>query len=193
MLVGLLLGLAGWPGAADDKPEFAPIVERKLSFYDFTLKTPDGGDFNLRSHAADKQLTIIGFAAGWCKNSNNNAHVVKRLYDKYHERGLGVVVVMEYSTPEEVRVHLNRVGIVYPVVIETDSRASRKKSRHYEYRRKVEDKRKWGTPFYVILDRKDIGPERPDGLLASRVYTVSGEIIEAEAEAFIEQKLTANK
>ena len=66
-------------------------------------------------------MVIVSFIAGWCSNSNRNGHVLKRLYDKYHERGLGAVVVTEYSDADEVRIHINRIGIDYPVVIETTS------------------------------------------------------------------------
>src|SRR2546423_14585192 len=111
---------------------------------DFTLKTTDGRAFNLREYARDKPLVIVAYIAGWCPNSNRNGHVLKRLYDKYHERGLGVVVVTEYSDADEVRIHINRIGIDYPVVTETKSRGDRKGSLHYKYRRAVGDNRKWG-------------------------------------------------
>ena len=129
-----------------DEPEPAPIVERKLDFYDINFKTADGGPFNLRDYASGKRMVIVSFVAGWCANSNRNGHVLKRLYDKYHERGLGALVVTEYSDRDEVQIHINRIGIDYPVVTETTSRDDRKDSQHYKYRRAVGDKRKWGTP-----------------------------------------------
>src|SRR5256885_15616272 len=98
----------------NDEPEFAPILERKLDFYGFTFKTQEGRPFNLRDYSSDKRMVIVSFIAGWCPNSNRNGHVLKRLYDKYHERGLGVVVVTEYSDADEVRIHINRIGIDYP-------------------------------------------------------------------------------
>lgn len=172
-----------------DTPEPAPIIERKLDFYDFTLKATNGQSFNLRDYAAGKQLTIVAYVAGWCPNSNQNGHVIKRLYDKYRERGLGVVVVTEYSDAEEVRIHVNRIGIDYPVVAETRSRGDRKDSLHYKYRRAVGDRRKWGTPFYVIIPAQDIQAAAPKAPLARHVYTVSGEMVESEGEKFIEQQL----
>lgn len=176
----------------NNDPEPAPIVERKLDFYDFNLKTTEGNPFNLRDYAMGKRIVIVGFVAGWCANSNRNGHVLKRLYDKYHERGLGAVIVTEYSDADEVRIHINRIGIDYPVVTETSSRDDRKDSRHYKYRHAVGDKRKWGTPFYVILDARDIETAAPKSPLARHVFTVSGEIVEPEAEAFIEQRLNGN-
>ena len=175
------------PPASD--PEPAPIVERKMDFEDFTLKSLDGQPFNLRDYANGKRLIIVSYVAGWCPNSNNNGHVVKRLYDKFRDRGLGVVAVSEYSTREEVSVHVNRVGADYPVVVETDSTKARKQSAHYRYRTRAGDGRKWGTPFHVIISAQDIEQEQGGGILARRVHTVSGEMIEAEAERFIEQHL----
>jgi len=176
-----------------NEPEPAPIIERKLDFYDINFKTTEGGPFNLRDYANGKRIVIVSFIAGWCGNSNRNGHVLKRLYDKYHERGLGAVVVTEYPDADEVRIHINRIGIDYPVVTETTSRNDRKDSQHYKYRRAVDDKRKWGTPFYVILDARDIEASASKAPLARRVFTVSGEIVESEAEAFIEQHLSTQQ
>lgn len=178
-------------GAAtfSNDPEPAPIVERTLDFEDFTLKGLDGQPFNLRDYANGKRLVIVSYVAGWCTNSNNNGHVVKRLYDRFRDRGLGVVAVSEYSTPEEAEVQVKRIGADYPVVMETDSLGERKKSSHYRYRTQVGDARKWGTPFHVIISTREIGQASSGGILARHVYTVSGEIIEAEAEKFIEQRL----
>lgn len=171
------------------KPEYAPIIERNLDFFDFTLKTLEDRPFNLREYAAGKPVVIVEYFAGWCANSNRNAHVVERLWTRYRTRGLGVVAVAEYSNSDEVRIHINRIGIDYPVVIETKKRGERKDSSHYKYRRAVGDKRRWGTPFYAIIETQDIEPPEGNAPLARRVYTVSGEIIESEAERFLEQRL----
>jgi peroxiredoxin len=176
---------------ADDsaRSDFAPIVERTLDFYDFTYSTIDGGPFDLREYARGKSVVIIEYFAGWCPNSNRNGHIVERLWTKYRERGLGVVGVAEYSDAAELRIHIGRIGIDYPLVIETRKRDQRKESSHYKYRRAVGDKRKWGTPFYVIVDARDLENATSKGPLARRVYTVSGELIEAEADQFIRQRL----
>lgn len=174
---------------AGNEPEPAPIIERQIDFYDLTLRQPDGRLFNLRQYISGKQIVIVSFIAGWCRNSNENGHVVKRLYDKYGNKGLGVVVVAEYSDEQEIEQHINRIGIDYPVMIETDDKGARKKSFHFKYRQMVGDKRKWGTPFYVILDGRDILPAGKNDPLARRAHTVSGEIIESEAEQFLSKRL----
>jgi glutathione peroxidase-family protein len=186
---GLSVSHSTGSATLNDEPEFAPIIERNLDFFDFSMKTPDGRAFNLREYAAGSRLVIVAFVAGWCKNSNENGHVVKRLYDKFKTHGLGVVVVTEYSDRSDVTTHINRIGIDYPVVTETDSQQHRKRSLHYKYRKAVGDKRKWGTPFYVLIDTRKILPDSGQRVLARTVFTVSGELIEQEARSFIEKRL----
>jgi len=177
----------------EGEPDYEPIVERRLDFYDFSYQTTAGGTFNLRDYAQGKSLVIIEFLAGWCPSSNRNGHIVERLWTRYRERGLGVVGVAEYSDDVELRVHIGRIGIDYPMVVETRKRDQRKDSLHYKYRHAVGDKRKWGTPFYVIIDARDIEPVVPNGPLAHRVHTVSGELVEAEAEQFIRERAGGTK
>lgn len=174
--------------ADEEKPDYAPILDQKMDFFDFTYKTADDLSFSLRNYTAGKQVVIVEYLAAWCRNSNRNGHVVERLWTKYRDRGLGVVGVAEYSDKDELRIHINRIGIDYPVVIETRNRWDRKDSSHFKYRRAVGDKRKWGTPFYVIIEARDIEPP-PAKTLARRVFTVSGELVESEAEQFLEQRL----
>lgn len=160
-------------------------------FYNITHSRMDGGPFDLRDYARGKRLLIIEFFAGWCPNSNRNGHVVERLWTKYRDKGLGVVGVAEYSDAGELRIHAGRIGIDYPVVIENGSRDRRTHSEHYKYRHAAGDKRKWGTPFYVIIDTRDTLPAEPNTPLARRVRTVSGELEEAEADQFIRERLEA--
>ena len=177
----------------DHRPEYAPIVERELEFHNFAYRTIEGAPFDLRGYAQDKKIVIVEYFAGWCANSNRNGHIVERLWKEYRERGLGVVGVAEYSDADELNIHINRIGINYPVVIETSRQDQRKDSLHYKYRRAVGDKRKWGTPFYVIIDTRDIKASLPSTPIAHRVYTVSGEIVEAEADQFIRQRIADPK
>ena len=200
LLVGPKLTSSPAPGAARSSAaalsrstkadaEFAPIIERKIDFYNFNYQTVDGHVFDLRDYARGKTVVIIAYVAGWCPNSNRNGHIIEKAWSAYRDQGLGVVGVAEYSEPDELTVHINRIGIDYPVVVETKDRNHRKNSSHYRYRHAVGDNRKWGTPFYVIVDARDVEAGSPTGLLARRVYTVSGEVEESELERFIHPRL----
>lgn len=176
--------------ATDDaKPDYAPIIERRLDYYDFSYQTFQGAPFDLVDYARDKRVVIVEYLAGWCPNSNRNGHILERLWTKYRDRGLGVVGVAEYSDAYELRIHIGRIGIDYPFVVETTKLGQRKDSRHYKYRHAVGDKRKWGTPFYVIIDMRDIEPISANGPLARRIFTVSGELADDEADRFIRERL----
>jgi hypothetical protein len=179
-----------WEKTDHNKPEYAPILERNLDFYGFNYSTVEGGSFDLKEHLRGKQLIIVEYFAGWCENSNRNGHVIQRLWAKYRDRGLGVIGVAEYSDAAELRIHINRIGIDYPVVVETKKLGQRKDSSHYRYRRAVGDKRKWGTPFYVIIDARDVERGGPNGLIARRVYTASGELEEETTDQFLSKALT---
>jgi peroxiredoxin len=196
LLVSLTLAASTAPNATGDfdgavstttkdEAEFAPIVERRIDFYNFNYQTFDGHTFDLRDYARGKGVVIIAYVAGWCPNSNRNGHIIEKAWSAHHDAGLGVVGVSEYSDSDELRIHINRIGIDYPVVVETKDRNHRKESWHYRYRHAVGDKRKWGTPFYVIVDARDIEADSQTGLLARRVYTVSGEVEGSELERFI--------
>jgi len=175
--------------ARDSQAESASIVEHQLDFFSFTYETTEGYTLNLRDYVQGKRLVIVEYLAGWCPNSNRNGHIIQRLWTKYRERGLGVVGVAEYSSVDELKIHIGRIGVDYPIAIETRARDQRKGSLHYKYRRAAGDNRKWGTPFYVIIEAQDVAPATAGGPLARRVFTVSGEIVEDEAEEFIKRSL----
>jgi hypothetical protein len=173
----------------EDTPEYAPIVELTLDFYDFNYRTADGSSFDLLDYARGKRLLIVEYFAAWCPNSNRNGHIIERLWNEYRDRGLCVVGVAEYSDADELRIHIGRIGADYPIVIETGKRDQRKGSLHYKYRRAAGDKRKWGTPFYVIIEERDLIGATPKGLIARHLYTISGEMEESEARQFILQRI----
>lgn len=177
----------------EHEAEYAPIIEHTLEFRDFGYRTLEGAPFDLRAYAQGKSVVIVEYFAGWCPNSNRNGHIVERLWNEYRARGLGVVGVAEYSDLDELRIHINRIGVDYPVVVETSKRSQRKDSLHYKYRREVGDRRKWGTPFYVIIDTRDIEGSVTNTPIAHRVYTVSGEMVEAEADQFIRRRIADAK
>jgi hypothetical protein len=188
LLKALFLAVAGIALAQAEEHEYAQITEHQIELHDLTFKSLDGSQLNLRQYAAGKRALIISFNAAWCKNSAYNAPALKRLYDKYKDRGLGMISIMEYSTVDEVRIFINRFGIDCPVAIETKSRDDREKSLHFKYRRLVGDNRKWGTPFHIIIDARHI-ESAPNTVLAKKVYIAAGELMEDQTDTFIQMLL----
>ena len=78
---GLIESRAGVP-TDDPEADFAPIVERKLNYYNFSYRTVEGAAFDLRDYAQGKSVIVVEYFAGWCKNSNRNGHVRRASMDQ---------------------------------------------------------------------------------------------------------------
>ncbi len=58
---------------------------------DFSLSTPEGQSFSVISEARKHQLTILDFWASWCGPCRNEMPAMVKLYDAYHDKGLGII------------------------------------------------------------------------------------------------------
>jgi thiol-disulfide isomerase/thioredoxin len=169
--------------------EQAPILEKDVQYKDWTYKSvrDDGREMNLRELAKGKKLVMVVYFAPWCPNWRNEAPVAQRLYEKYKASGFEVVGVGEYDTLDKMRTSLDAFKITFPVVYESDSLAAKQKTLHYEYRKAAGDARNWGSPWNIFLEPKKL--EKKGDVLLTKAFVVNGELIEAEAEAFIRQRL----
>ena len=64
---------------------------------------------------------------------------------------------------------------------------AKQKTLHYEYRKTTGDTRNWGSPWNIFLDPSNIEKKRRRA--DRKTFVVNGELIEAETEAFIREKL----
>jgi hypothetical protein len=88
---------------------------------------------------------------------------------------------------------LDALKVTFPAVYELDLKTAQERSEvkqktlHYEYRRLTGDARNWGSPWNIFLETKKL---KKDGdVLTKKTFVVNGELIEAETEAFIREKL----
>lgn len=169
--------------------EYAPLVERKIDYKDWTFKSlKDGSPVNLRELAKGKKLLLVVYFAPWCGNWKMQAPVVARLYKEYSKHGFEVVAVSEYASPEDSRAYFESAGgAPYTVVVESEGREARDKTTHYGYRQACQDSRRWGSPFSVFLEPARLNPTGE--VLTEKAWVVGGELIEQEAEQFIREKL----
>jgi thiol-disulfide isomerase/thioredoxin len=168
--------------------EQAPILEKDFQYKDWTYKSVrDDKEINLRNLAAAKKLVMVVYYAPWCPNWRNEAPIAQKLYEKYKANGFEVVGVGEYDAVEKMKANLEAMKITFPVVYESDSPAAKQKTPHYEYRKATGDTRNWGSPWNIFLESKKL--EKKGDILLGKAFIVNGELIEAEAEAFIRQKL----
>jgi thiol-disulfide isomerase/thioredoxin len=168
--------------------EYAPLVEKEVKYQDWTYKqVGDGKEMNLRDFTKGKKLVMVVYFAPWCPNWKLQAPFTQKLYEKYKANGLAVVGVGEYDTVEAMRTSVDSFRITFPVVYESDSREAKQKTPHYQYRRATGDTRNWGSPWSIFLIPSEL--KKKGDTLTEKTFVVNGELIEAEAESFIREKL----
>ncbi|MBP7374885.1 MAG: TlpA family protein disulfide reductase [Pyrinomonadaceae bacterium] len=183
-LVILLFGLS----AAIGQNEQAPIVEKEITYKNWTYKSiRTGEEVDLRDAAAGKKLVIVVYYAPWCGNWRFDAPMLKRLYEKYKGDGLEIIAVGEYDPLASMKTNLETLKIPFPAVYESENRTEKQKTLHYRYRTMTGDFRGWGSPWYIFLEPAKF--EKKGDTLVNRTHVINGEMIEAEGEKFIREKL----
>lgn len=190
LILGALI-LTATVAHAQGNHEYAPIVEKTVNYKDWTLNDlATNKPTNLRSLMQGKKLVMVLYFAPWCPNWRNEAPVAARLYDKYKSQGFEIVAVSEYAPAADSRSYFAPNGAPYPVVVESESRDDRNKTPHYAYRQLTGDTRNWGSPWNIFLDPAKCNSS--GDVLTEKAFVVNGELIEAEVEKFIQDRLKTN-
>ncbi len=193
VLISILLTLVFAPVAlrAQGNHEYAPVQEKTVNYKNWTLNDlANNKPVSLRSLMQGKKLVMVLYFAPWCPNWRNEAPVAASLYEKYKSQGFEIVGVSEYGSRDDVKTFFGAAGPPYPVVSESESRDDREKTPHYGYRQLTGDTRRWGSPWNIFLDP---GKCNSSGdVLTEKAFVVNGELIEADADKFIHDRLAAN-
>jgi thiol-disulfide isomerase/thioredoxin len=181
--------LGGTQMVRSEGHEWAPLLELKLDYKDWTFKSlKDGAPVSLRELAKGKKLVMVVYFAPWCGNWRAEAPTVWKLYEKYKAQGFEVVGVSEYGSAEDSRKYFEgQGGAPFPVVVESEATDAREKTTHFTYRQAVNDTRRWGSPFNVFLEPSKLNASGE--LLTEKAFVVGGELIETDAEQFIRERL----
>jgi thiol-disulfide isomerase/thioredoxin len=173
----------------EDGHEWAPILEQKVDYKDWTFKSlKDGAPVSLRELAKGKKLVMVVYFAPWCGNWKNEAPTVWRLYEKYKAEGFEVVAVSEYASADDARKYFeSQGGAPFSVVVESEAGDAKEKTTHYAYRKAIGDPRNWGSPFNVFLEPAKLN--KTGEVLTERAWIVGGELIEKDVERFIRERL----
>ena len=188
----IVFALALSPAAvfAQGSHEYSPLVEKTVNYKNWTLNDlKDNKPADLRSLVAGKKLVMVVYFAPWCPNWRNEAPVAAKLYEKYKEQGFSVIGVSEYGTRDDVKTYFGDGGAPYPVVSESELREDRDKTPHYGYRQLTGDTRKWGSPWNIFLEPATL--TKTGDVLTEKAWVVNGELIEADVDKFIADKLSA--
>lgn len=160
----------------------------KLDYKNFTFPSSiEGRTIDLREQTKGKRIVLVTYFAAWCENSNHDYETIQHLLKKFGNKGLGVVGICNYSEPKEVKDFITKHQPPYPIAMESDDDKQRENTTHYRYRKFCGDTRKWGTPFTLLIEAKNI---KADGeILTNEVLAASGELDRKEAEKLLKQLL----
>ncbi len=173
---------------ASAQHEYAPLAEKEINYKDWTYKqVRDGKELNLLTAAKGKKLVLVVYFAPWCANWKLQAPVVQKFYEKYKANGFEIIGVGEYATVDAMKTSLDTYKITFPVVYESDSTGAKQTTPHYTYRKATGDTRNWGSPWSIFLVPSQL--KSKGEFLTEKTFIVNGELIEAETETFIREKL----
>ena len=168
--------------------EQSPIVEKEIAYKNWQLKDVRTGEArDLRQMIAGKKLVIVVYYAPWCGNWKHDVPFVQKFYDKYKANGLEIIGVGEYDPVSSMKANLDAFKVTFPVVYESEGRRDKQKTQHYKYRTATGDFRGWGSPWYIFLDPAKL--EKKGDTLLTKTHVINGEMIEAEGEKFIRERL----
>ena len=193
LVISILVMLVFVPVAlhAQGNHEYAPVQEKTVNYKSWTLNDlASNKPVSLRSLMQGKKLVMVLYFAPWCPNWRNEAPVAASLYDKYKSQGFEIVGVSEYGPRDDVKNFFGPGGAPYPVVTESESRDDRDKTPHYSYRQLTGDTRKWGSPWNIFLEPSKCNSN--GDVLMEKAWVVNGELIEADVDKFIHDRLAAN-
>lgn len=190
ILVGLFLVLSTVALHGQGSHEYSPLVEKTVNYKNWTLNDlANNKATDLRSLMTGKKLVMVLYFAPWCPNWRNEAPVAASLYDKYKSQGFEIVGVSEYGPRDDVKNFFGPTGAPYPIVTESESREDREKTAHYGYRQSTGDTRRWGSPWNIFLEPSKCSSN--GDVLMEKAWVVNGELIEADVDKFIHDRLAA--
>ena len=83
--------------------------------------------------------------------------------------------------------NIDTMKLTFPMVYESENRTEKQKTLHYGYRQSTGDTRGWGSPWYIFLDPAHL--EKKGDTLTKKTFVINGEMIDAEGEKFIRERL----
>lgn len=165
LAVGVMAIAAGallWAAQESSKPQPTPdkyAGQRDNAMENFTLKSLDGKDVNLRDY--DGQVILVNFWATWCPPCTAELPDINAFYEAHKDEGFVVLAVNAQEDPQTVKTFIDQRGFTFPVLLDLNANLMQR----YSVR---------GLPTTFILDR--------DGVIR---HTQSGVITPQQLEQII--------
>jgi len=138
---------------------------------DFTLRTCEGETFRLRDYVGD-HVIVMSFWTTFCTSCRNELTQFQTLYEELEPSGL-VIVAVSLDPPEtvgEVRTMRDRMGLTFPVVLDTESTVAG------QYNPRA------ATPFTIIIDGQGRRVYSHEGFVAGDLEEIDSTVRRLLAE-----------
>ncbi len=90
---------------------------------DFTLHAADGR--NVRLDELRGQVVLVNFWATWCGPCREEMPRLNQLYEKFHKSGFVLLGVNIDDDPNTALTTANKLGVSFPVLLDTDKKVSK--------------------------------------------------------------------
>jgi len=81
---------------------------------DFSQSTPDGSPISLMAEVSNHTITIIDFWASWCGPCRHDMPFMVSLYEKYKDKGLGIIGISLDSEYDAWKQAIQQLKITWP-------------------------------------------------------------------------------
>ena len=136
----------------------------------------------VKTYGGESDVTIFSFFAEWCPNCHYEAKQINQLFLDYKDRGLSLILVMDYSSYKKSLAFVNNCKLDVPFVfgeLAEKNEQQKVKTQFYKFRSALNDERGWGVPFHIILEKDN----------SDKLGIVMGEFISNDIKTYLGKTL----